>query len=233
MKKIKKRKKQKNSKQFNRQFKKKFFTKKSAIIIICTVVILGAFGIGYQKVEKKAAKYQKTIDELKTDVKNIEQTNKTFEKENKGIDTDEFKERIARERLGMIKEGEISLQEAKEGEAAFSYFHLAGEVELEGRQDGGGGGEYSLKEFVEALAHDGIEGRDGVCFPAEVHGPLYFIPCGPFIVFIGLHIDGFAVSKSCEDIFFHAFISLFSTMTKYWSRMDIFHVPSSLTRVST
>ena len=106
MKKIKKRKKQKNSKQFNRQFKKKFFTKKSAIIIICTVVILGAFGIGYQKVEKKAAKYQKTIDELKTDVKNIEQTNKTFEKENKGIDTDEFKERIARERLGMIKEGE-------------------------------------------------------------------------------------------------------------------------------
>ena len=118
MKKIKKRKKQKNSKQFNRQFKKKFFTKKSAIIIICTVVILGAFGIGYQKVEKKAAKYQKTIDELKTDVKNIEQTNKTFEKENKGIDTDEFKERIARERLGMIKEGEISLQEAKEGEEA-------------------------------------------------------------------------------------------------------------------
>ena len=100
------------------QFKKKFFTKKSAIIIICTVVILGAFGIGYQKVEKKAAKYQKTIDELKTDVKNIEQTNKTFEKENKGIDTDEFKERIARERLGMIKEGEISLQEAKEGEEA-------------------------------------------------------------------------------------------------------------------
>lgn len=86
---------------------------------------------------------------------------------------------------------------------------------------------------IEALAHDGIEGRDGVCFPAEVHGPLYFIPCGPFIVFIGLHIDGFAVSKSCEDIFFHAFISLFSTMTKYWSRMDIFHVPSSLTRVST
>lgn len=118
MKKIKKRKKQKNSKQFNRQFKKKFFTKKSAIIIICTVVILGAFGIGYQKVEKKAAKYQKTIDELKTDVKNIEQTNKTLEKENKGIDTDEFKERIARERLGMIKEGEISLQEAKEGEEA-------------------------------------------------------------------------------------------------------------------
>ena len=74
--------------------------------------------MGYQKVEKKAAKYQKTIDELKTDVKNIEQTNKTLEKENKGIDTDEFKERIARERLGMIKEGEISLQEAKEGEEA-------------------------------------------------------------------------------------------------------------------
>lgn len=114
---MKKKKKKKNSKQFNRQFKKKFFTKKSAIIIICTVVILGAFWMGCQKVERKAAKYQKTIDELKTDVKNIEQTNKTLEKENKNLDTDEFKERIARERLGMIKEGEIALQEASTGTA--------------------------------------------------------------------------------------------------------------------
>lgn len=111
-----KKKKQKNSKQFNRQFKKKFFTKKSAIIIVCTVVILGAFWMGYQGVEKKTAKYQKTIDELKTDVKNIEQTNKELEKEKNNLNTDESKERIARERLGMIKEGEISLQQAKDEE---------------------------------------------------------------------------------------------------------------------
>ena len=67
---------------------------------------------------RKAAKYQKTIDELKTEVKNLNQTNKTLEKEKNNIDTDESKERIARERLGMIKEGEISLQEAQEGESA-------------------------------------------------------------------------------------------------------------------
>lgn len=113
-------KKKKNSKQFNKQFKKKFFTKKSAIIIVCTVVILSAFGMGYQNVEKKAVKYQKTIDELKTDVKNLEQTNKTLEKEKKNLDTDESKERIARERLGMIKEGEISLQQKKDDEEAES-----------------------------------------------------------------------------------------------------------------
>ena len=109
----KRKKKKKNSKQFNRQFKKTFFTKKSAIIIVCTVIILSAFWGAYQKVERKAAKYQKTIDELKTEVKNLNQTNKTLEKEKNNIDTDESKERIARERLGMIKEGEISLQEAQ------------------------------------------------------------------------------------------------------------------------
>ena len=114
----KRKKKKKNSKQFNRQFKKTFFTKKSAIIIVCTVIILSAFWGAYQKVERKAVKYQKTIDELKTEVKNLNQTNKTLEKEKNNLDTDESKERIARERLGMIKEGEISLQEAQEGEAA-------------------------------------------------------------------------------------------------------------------
>ena len=68
--------KEENSKQFNRQFKKTFFTKKSAIIIVCTVIILSAFWGAYQKVERKAAKYQKTIDELRTEVKNLNQTNK-------------------------------------------------------------------------------------------------------------------------------------------------------------
>jgi len=67
----KRKKKKKNSKQFNRQFKKTFFTKKSAIIIVCTVIILSAFWGAYQKVERKAVKYQKTIDELKTEVKNL------------------------------------------------------------------------------------------------------------------------------------------------------------------
>ena len=53
---------------------------------------------------------------MKTDVKNIEQTNKELEKEKNNLNTDESKERIARERLGMIKEGEISLQQAKDEE---------------------------------------------------------------------------------------------------------------------
>ena len=130
MKKIKKRKKQKNSKQFNRQFKKKFlFTNlKNGCIV------------------GKNKKYQKTIDELKTDVKNIEQTNKTLEKENKGIDTDEFKERIARERLGMIKEGEISLQEAKEGEEASIGISSEDTSEESSKESSGESSEESSKE---------------------------------------------------------------------------------------
>lgn len=115
-----KKKKRKNSKQFNRQFKKKFFTPMSVLVIICTLIIISIGGIGNQINEKKAAKYQKTIDELKTDIKNLEQTNKSLEKEKNNLNTDESKERIARERLGMIKEGEISLQQAKDDEEAGS-----------------------------------------------------------------------------------------------------------------
>ena len=137
----KRKKKKKNSKQFNRQFKKKFFTKKSAIIIICTVIILGAFWGAYQKVEKKAAKYQKTIDELNTEVKNLKQTNKTLEKEKNNLDTDESKERIARERLGMIKEGEISLQEAQEGEAASTTAANSAETTATKSEDQSGSGQ--------------------------------------------------------------------------------------------
>lgn len=115
-----KKKKRKNSKQFNRHFKKKFFTPKSVFVIVCTIIILSICWIGNQRIEKKAAKYQKTIDELKTDVKNLQQTNKSLEKEKNNLNTDESKERIARERLGMIKEGEISLQQAKDDEEAGS-----------------------------------------------------------------------------------------------------------------
>lgn len=142
-------KKKKNSKQFNRQFKKKFFTKKSAVIIVCTVVILAVCWMGYQRVERKAAKYQKTIDELKTDVKNIKQTNKELEKEKNNLNTDESKERIARERLGMIKEDEVSLQQAKDDEEAEST------TAVEGTDSTGNTGETDSAEKTETTDQNG------------------------------------------------------------------------------
>ena len=75
--------KEKEEKQLNSltdSSRRRFLRKKSAIIIVCTVIILSAFWGAYQKVERKAAKYQKTIDELKTEVKNLNQTNKTLRK---------------------------------------------------------------------------------------------------------------------------------------------------------
>ena len=118
-----------------------------------------SLGRMFLQLDKKDNRFKdlKTIDELKTDVKNIEQTNKTLEKENKGIDTDEFKERIARERLGMIKEGEISLQEAKEGEEASTGISSEDTSEESSKESSEESSEESSKEETQTTESAGSE----------------------------------------------------------------------------
>ncbi len=107
-------KKRKNSKQFNQRFKKRFFTKKSVTVMFFALIILIGIGFGCQRQKKTAEKYQKTIEELNTDIQELEETNKTLEEEKENMDSDAFKEKMARERLNMIGKDEYSLQRSEE-----------------------------------------------------------------------------------------------------------------------
>ena len=111
-----KKKKRKNSKQFNRKFKKRFFTRKSVTVLLAAVVIMIAVALGCNQQRKRAEGYQKTIDELSSEIQDLKDTNESLESEKNNIDTDEFKEKMARERLGMIGKDEYSLEESEESD---------------------------------------------------------------------------------------------------------------------
>ena len=112
-----KQKKRKNSKQFNERFRKRFFTKKSVLVLMCAVVILVAIAFGCQSQRRRAAVLEETVDELNTEIKEIKETNKSLEEERTNMDSPEFKEKMARERLGIIDEDEYSLQQSENGDA--------------------------------------------------------------------------------------------------------------------
>lgn len=106
-------KKRKNSRQFNKKFKKRFFTVKSAIIIGLTIVIILFLGVGRIHQRRQADRYQETINELTSEVKEIKEKNKALEEEKDNVDSDEFKERVAREKLGMVDKDEYSVKESE------------------------------------------------------------------------------------------------------------------------
>lgn len=109
-----KKKKRKNSKQFNKQFKKRFFTLKSGVLLGLTFLIFLLISVGWLHQRKKAAVYQEQIEELNSEVADLEETNKSLEEKKENVDSDEFKEQIARERLGMVGKDEYVLEESDE-----------------------------------------------------------------------------------------------------------------------
>lgn len=107
-------KKRKNSKQFNRQFKKRFFTLKSVVVLGLAFLIFLVVSVGWMHQRKKSAVYKKQIEMLNSEVTELEETNKALEETKDNVDTDEFKEQIARERLGMVGKDEYVLEESDE-----------------------------------------------------------------------------------------------------------------------
>ena len=110
--------KKKNSKQFNEQFKKRFFSVKTGLLIALTLVIVLCAGIASVRLSRQARQYEKQIDELSTEVSKIKKENSALEEEKDNIDSEEFKERVARERLGMVGKDEYVLEQSEEGESS-------------------------------------------------------------------------------------------------------------------
>lgn len=107
-------KKRKNSKQFNERFRKRFFTKKAVLVIVCAAVILVVAAFACQSQRKRAAGLRETVEELSTEIRDLEDANETLKEEKDNMDSPEFKEKMARERLGMIGEDEYSLQQSED-----------------------------------------------------------------------------------------------------------------------
>lgn len=107
-----KRTKKKNSKQFNQQFKKRFFTRKSGLIWLFTFIILIGMAIGILRIEKRVSIYRGRIAELSTEIRDLQRENDDLEEQMNNANSDEYIERMARERLGMVKKGEYSLRES-------------------------------------------------------------------------------------------------------------------------
>lgn len=120
-------KKKKNSKEFNKKFKKRFLTRKSGVILFFTAIILIIVMFGCIQSSRKERQLQATIDEYRRENQKIREQNDAIEEDkdriqdmNRAMDnnmtdeeTDESIRSIARNILGMINEDEYYLQESE------------------------------------------------------------------------------------------------------------------------
>ena len=76
------------------------------IIVLCAVL---SFTILYRRsaLEAQCKEYNAQIAELKKEKKSADERTEELKKFEKYVDTDEYVEKIARERLGLVYKGEI------------------------------------------------------------------------------------------------------------------------------
>ena len=78
----------------------------NTLIVAVTVIACGFFivkGISYQPMISAC---EQKNEEIKAETKYEEEKSKEIDEDKKNIDTPEFKEKVAREQLGMMKKGE-------------------------------------------------------------------------------------------------------------------------------
>lgn len=108
-------KKKKNSKQFNKKFRHPFLTMKSIFILVLAVILVVGVTMGYRGMDKKREAYEESIEELNTELEELEDQNNQLKDQMDNMDSSDFKERMAREKLGMIGKDEVLLKESEDG----------------------------------------------------------------------------------------------------------------------
>lgn len=107
-----KKKKRKNSKQFNKQFKRKFFSVKTVPLVVFTMLIVVFASVGYIHLVRQAKVYERQINELSTEVSELKKKNQALEEKKENMDSEAFKEQMAREKLGMVGKDEYVLEKS-------------------------------------------------------------------------------------------------------------------------
>ena len=84
------------------------------MIIALTTVIVAFLGLGGLHQMRQVGRYQDSIEELSSEVSSLKETNKALEEEKARTSSDEFKEHVAREKLGLVEKDEYVVREAEE-----------------------------------------------------------------------------------------------------------------------
>lgn len=108
-------KKKKNSKQFNRKFRHRSWSMKSVFVLVLAVILIVGVTMGYRGMDKKREAYEESIEELNTELEELENQNSELKEQMDNMDSSEFKEKMAREKLGMIGKDEVLLKESEDG----------------------------------------------------------------------------------------------------------------------
>ena len=95
--------------------KKKRISLKSAVVLSLAVFIVAILAIGYRGMLQKEAALKETKSELAAQVDDLDEAYKELKEEWKNMDSKEFKEKVAREQLGMIGPDESLLKESEDG----------------------------------------------------------------------------------------------------------------------
>lgn len=90
----------------NKNPRQKLFTPQVFLIIMIVIVLFFVLFIHNQRLSKKSEQYAKQIEQLDQQIKEANQEAKDLKEQEEYQKTDEFKEKVARTQLGMIKSTE-------------------------------------------------------------------------------------------------------------------------------
>ncbi|MDO4555930.1 MAG: septum formation initiator family protein [Lachnospiraceae bacterium] len=88
----------------------------TGIIVLIVCMVLGAVGFNSHRIKVKSQEYAVKEAELEAQIAEAKAEQEALEEQEEYMDTDAYKEEIAREQFGMVKEGEYILKEKASNE---------------------------------------------------------------------------------------------------------------------